>query len=93
MEFWRAEVLDKYGAPRPILVNMDTAEAHIADSTILDFASRGYLVNPVPPDCTGLIQPLDTHINRPFRDAYWNQMNKLLSDSMDQFGDLSGSSN
>ena len=51
----------------PVLVAMDCVSFHKTPEVLETFKSNHCQVVMVPPGCTGILQPLDTHINKPFK--------------------------
>ena len=51
----------------PVLVAMDCVSFHKTPEVLETLKSNHCQVVMVPPGCTGILQPLDTHINKPFK--------------------------
>ena len=61
---------------KPSLLVMDTAPAHMSDKVKQKLKNGGTTVKFIPGGMTPLLQPLDTHLNRPMKDfmtAKWNE--------------------
>jgi len=58
--------LDFTRAQQPLLI-MDKFSVHSKPEVLEALKKSGSEVKFIPPGCTGLAQPLDTHVNRPFK--------------------------
>jgi len=62
--------------PNSFLLSFDCASFHKTLALLKKMKDAKVLPCLIPPGCTGLLQPLDTHINKPFKD-YLREENDL----------------
>jgi hypothetical protein len=66
--FWLEELLLPVLGSRPTLLVMDLLRAHKTGPVRKFLKSNDITLSMVPGGCTGLVQPLDVSVNRPFKD-------------------------
>jgi hypothetical protein len=67
---------------RPAILIMDVWYAHTLPSVVNLCIENNIHTNIIPPDRTGQLQVLDTHVNKTFRAEYLKQMCKDIADAM-----------
>ena len=70
------------GSKPPFLFLWDSWWAHTVPSVIRGLTSRGGQVVIVPKSCTPFVQPLDTHINKIFRELFKKAMAQRFADAV-----------
>lgn len=55
-------------AENPLLLALDCAAFHKTASILEKLKANHVVTVMIPPGCTGILQPLDTHVNKPFKD-------------------------
>jgi len=63
---------------RPFLLCLDCASFHKTPPLLAKMKKSNILPALIPPGCTGLLQPLDTHINKPFKEYLREENDKYL---------------
>ena len=71
MHQWVDSVLKPYVATAPPdivpLLFLDSYKCHLMSSVVTKIQDLGVKVNHIPDGCTGLTQPVDVGINKPFK--------------------------
>lgn len=68
MEEWIEEQLVPALSGRPGLLALDLFGGHKTDNVLDLLKAHDITVSIIPAGCTGIVQPLDISINRPFKD-------------------------
>lgn len=75
--------------PVSSLTALDAAKFHRTDTVLQCLRSHDIMASLIPGGCTGLIQPLDVSINRPFKDYLRDvldlEMDRLGQSALDHF--------
>lgn len=70
------------GRLNPSLITLEAAAFHKTDAVLQYLRAHDITTSLIPGGCTGLIQPLDVSINKPFK----GYLRDVLDDEMDQLG-------
>jgi hypothetical protein len=62
----------------PRLLALDLAKFHYTDAVLDTLRSYQIIPSMIPAGCTGLVQPLDVAVNKPFKDLLRDIMEELL---------------
>jgi len=62
----------------PRLLALDIAKFHCTESVLQALRENDIIPSIIPPGCTGLIQPLDVAINKPFKDLLRDYIDEAL---------------
>ena len=65
---WLDEQLVPVLEGQPTLLAIDLFSGHRTEEVLDTFAAHDITSNVIPEGCTGLVQPLDVLVNRPFKD-------------------------
>ncbi|RPA93736.1 hypothetical protein L873DRAFT_1703897, partial [Choiromyces venosus 120613-1] len=65
----------------PCLLALDVAKFHSMESVLTTLRSHDIIPSLIPPRCTGLVQPLDVSINKPFK----SMLRDILEELLDQY--------
>ncbi|RPA99329.1 hypothetical protein L873DRAFT_1767828 [Choiromyces venosus 120613-1] len=69
--------------PGPCLLALDIAKFHSTKSVLATLRSHNIIPSLIPPGCTGLVQPLDVSVNKPFKSL----LHDILDELLDQYQD------
>jgi hypothetical protein len=86
MERWILDCLLQACPVGPILLISDVWGAHSSPATLALCAQHNIHSNTIPADCTGLVQVLDTHVNRVFRANYEQAISRDVAITLDRDG-------
>ena len=64
----------------PRLLALDVAKFHSTDQVLSTLRANDILPSMIPPGCTGLVQPLDVSVNKPFKSILRDVLDDLLDD-------------
>jgi len=64
----------------PRLLALDVAKFHSTDQVLSTLRANDILPSMIPPGCTGLVQPLDVSVNKPFKIILRDILDDLLDD-------------
>lgn len=78
---WIEEYLVPALPPGPRLLALDVAKFHSTDEVLTTLRSNNITPSMIPPGCTGLVQPLDVSVNKPFK----NILRDILEDHLDAY--------
>lgn len=67
--------------PGPRLLALDVAKFHSTEAVLTTLHSHDIIPSLIPPGCTGLVQPLDVSVNKPFKSL----LRDILDDLLDQY--------
>ena len=77
---WIKEVLVPALPPGPRLLALDVAKFHSTDEVLHTLRSNNIVPSMIPAGCTGLVQPLDVSVNKPFKNILRDLLENLLDD-------------
>ncbi|KAG7364517.1 DDE superfamily endonuclease [Nitzschia inconspicua] len=60
--------LQEYGQGAAAILYLDAFTAHFSASTKAKLETQGVQLRAIPPGCTGLVQPIDVGVGKPFKD-------------------------
>jgi len=66
--------------PGPRLLALDVAKFHSTNQVLSTLRVNDILPSMIPPGCTGLVQPLDVLVNKPFKSILRDILDDLLDD-------------
>jgi len=78
---WIKEMLVPALPPGPRMLVLDVAKFHSTAEVLNTLRSHDIIPSMVPAGCTGLVQPLDVSVNKPFKDI----LRDLLEDALDTY--------
>jgi hypothetical protein len=90
--FWLQELLLPVLGSRPTLLVMDLLRSHKTGPVRKLLKSHDITLSMVPGGCTGLVQPLDVSVNRPFKDILKQEIEDELDRREMDPADIQGSS-
>jgi len=78
---WIEELLVPALPSGPRLLALDVAKFHSTDEVLTTLRSNNITPSMIPPSCTGLVQPLDVSVNKPFK----NILRDILEDYLNTY--------
>ena len=77
---WINQMLGPVLPPGPRLLALDVAKFHSTQEVLSTLRSYDIVPSLIPPGCTGLVQPLDVSVNKPFKCLLRDILDELLDD-------------
>ena len=77
---WINQMLVPVLPPGPRLLALDVVKFHSTQEVLSTLRSHDIVPSLIPPGCTGLVQPLDVSVNKPFKCLLRDILDELLDD-------------
>jgi len=81
---WIENLLVPALPPGSRLLALDVAKFHSMEGVLSTLRSHNIIPSLIPPGCTGLVQPLDVSVNKPFKSL----LRDILDNLLDQYQDI-----
>ena len=78
---WIEEYLIPALPSGPRLLALDVAKFHSTEEVLITLRSNNIILSMIPPGCTGLVQPLDVLVHKPFK----NILGDILEEHLDTY--------